>query len=1193
MPHSNDRTIISAAGDSTVRIFDVEYSGSSAGPSSSFPSRPRSGGASVWENTRHLSEGDTNAKVFRSHSDRVKRIVTESSPFFFLTCSEDGEVRQWDLREPESTYPTNRTWRFGPQNGNNVEIPPPLISYRRYNVDLNTISCSPSRPHYIALGGNHLHCFLHDRRMLGRDVLAERGTPASPSNSHSSRDDDLMGQATQCVRRFAPNGQPQMGRTDTGHITACKISDANPNELIASWSGDHIYSFDIVNSSDARESTARERLPDSADATVTGKVKESRDRKRKRVKEGSTMSLEAAERAGSRARTSSETAEQQEDLSLRVNFGNGQREEIPIEPPRARSPATEARESHLPEFQRQSFRIAKGTVQLRKALFSPELKKEPTDASATTSASTSLARYSTAFSRALSMASSLMPDVLEVMRSWRYPVNPVPADVTFQRKLRKDREKAARFVQAAGVLARVLGGKLRTLGGANADSAKLNDFVQIRPALNEQGPLDKREVFSYDFLKAICLWLDSGPGGIVRGFSKRTPSARFPLIPESGEEEVGIDAIDEHLIPYLLKAAGDGPILNIEASPFEVDEARVIFASERAAVLAFAQAVKIPFEDLTTGAVLPANPTSADRAAAQDRTAALRFWALKVGRGVLINAADGLDFRCVDHAFGGLGRPNDEIKTEERKLARIGKMIDAEEEEEEVQSATLVARTSGAGGSAGASGSTGTEEDDGEDEAIERELRVPLDVLANLVAENVEIEDVDEEIEIDDDHEPNEDDDDEDEMEDDGPDQQSSSDEELIEEDLDDDDDDEENGPHHILYRSGRLSSMHRSKVNIKVPVSSHTRSYEGHCNVKTVKDVNFLGLQDEYVASGSDSGHLFIWDRKTAKLVNILEGDGEVVNVIQGHPYEPMVAVSGIDHTIKIFSADAKARRDARMGVGVRKVDESDFSSIQGIGSRRRRRRPRPSDLSAESNLPTTINEAEAQAAAERRSWAEETEDFDGEEEDGRGNGPLVSDGGLTSRKRMWDEYRIRSQNDSERRGNMRGEYISRSMIHILMGRLREQLVEIEDEDGTGNGDPRQVVLDEDRCAVSLTVLKNSPEADELADHVNGFNIDVVHFLTLDMHASLALTFNERMTDVSFGLFRWRLTCTAHWQYQIDERIEPIGDNATVTLPKLVSQHQTVSASSSFFALPSDGWNGRVYNFTAKARIVSSTPGR
>lgn len=61
------------------------------------------------------------------------------------------------------------------------------------------------------------------------------------------------------------------------------------------------------------------------------------------------------------------------------------------------------------------------------------------------------------------------------------------------------------------------------------------------------------------------------------------------------------------------------------------------------------------------------------------------------------------------------------------------------------------------------------------------------------------------------------------------------------------------------------------------------------------------VGNDDEYVVSGSDDGNFFIWDRKTTKLVNILDGDGEVVNVVQGHPYETMLAVSGIDNTIKV----------------------------------------------------------------------------------------------------------------------------------------------------------------------------------------------------------------------------------------------------------------------------------------------------
>lgn len=93
MPHSQDRTVITAAGDGEVRIFDLEYSGQ-AREASSASSRAsegrRRGRNTVFDGVRYMSDGDTNCRVYRSHGDRVKRIVTESSPHLFLTCSEDG-----------------------------------------------------------------------------------------------------------------------------------------------------------------------------------------------------------------------------------------------------------------------------------------------------------------------------------------------------------------------------------------------------------------------------------------------------------------------------------------------------------------------------------------------------------------------------------------------------------------------------------------------------------------------------------------------------------------------------------------------------------------------------------------------------------------------------------------------------------------------------------------------------------------------------------------------------------------------------------------------------------------------------------------------------------------------------------------------------------------------------------------------
>ena len=69
------------------------------------------------------------------------------------------------------------------------------------------------------------------------------------------------------------------------------------------------------------------------------------------------------------------------------------------------------------------------------------------------------------------------------------------------------------------------------------------------------------------------------------------------------------------------------------------------------------------------------------------------------------------------------------------------------------------------------------------------------------------------------------------------------------------------------------------------------------------MKDVNFYGLNDEYIVSGSDDGCAFIWDKQTSRIVQILSADSDTANVIQGHPFIPTMAISGIDNTIKIFN--------------------------------------------------------------------------------------------------------------------------------------------------------------------------------------------------------------------------------------------------------------------------------------------------
>ncbi|OCH94104.1 WD40 repeat-like protein [Obba rivulosa] len=123
--------------------------------------------------------------------------------------------------------------------------------------------------------------------------------------------------------------------------------------------------------------------------------------------------------------------------------------------------------------------------------------------------------------------------------------------------------------------------------------------------------------------------------------------------------------------------------------------------------------------------------------------------------------------------------------------------------------------------------------------------------------------------------------------------------EDNSEEDEDEEDEDEE-------AQEAARGDVSCSSVPIVYPRSR----FAGAANVETVKDVNFLGPHDEFVVSGSDDGNWFMWKKSTGQLYDILEGDGSIVNVIEGHPHLPLVAVSGIDTTVKLF---APARQDTR----------------------------------------------------------------------------------------------------------------------------------------------------------------------------------------------------------------------------------------------------------------------------------------
>ena len=77
----------------------------------------------------------------------------------------------------------------------------------------------------------------------------------------------------------------------------------------------------------------------------------------------------------------------------------------------------------------------------------------------------------------------------------------------------------------------------------------------------------------------------------------------------------------------------------------------------------------------------------------------------------------------------------------------------------------------------------------------------------------------------------------------------------------------------------------------------------------------------NDFVLSGSDCGHVFGWERSTGKMVILLEADRHVVNCVRPHPFDPILATSGIDYNIKLWSPLNEAEEFDR--AAAEKVDD------------------------------------------------------------------------------------------------------------------------------------------------------------------------------------------------------------------------------------------------------------------------------
>lgn len=96
----------------------------------------------------------------------------------------------------------------------------------------------------------------------------------------------------------------------------------------------------------------------------------------------------------------------------------------------------------------------------------------------------------------------------------------------------------------------------------------------------------------------------------------------------------------------------------------------------------------------------------------------------------------------------------------------------------------------------------------------------------------------------------------------------------------------------------GGLYNINAAKLSLIVRLSS---TFDSSFFRTMIKEANFWG--NDFVMSGSDCGHVFVWEKDTAKLCMLLEADQHVVNCLQPHPYLPMLATSGIDYDVKLWA--------------------------------------------------------------------------------------------------------------------------------------------------------------------------------------------------------------------------------------------------------------------------------------------------
>ncbi|GLJ12519.1 hypothetical protein SUGI_0192610 [Cryptomeria japonica] len=219
VPETGDELVVSGAGDAEVRVFRLSQSSTSG--------------------------SSQQTAVFRCHSRRVKKIaVEEGNPHVVWSASEDGTLRQHDFRESVlcpaggSTNQECRNVLLDLRSGAKKFLADPP----RNILALKSCDISTTRPHQLLVGGSDAFARLYDRRML--PPLSSSRKPSKPPP---------------CVCYFCPAHLSDYGRSSL-HLTHVTFSP-NGEEILLSYSGEHVYLMDVNNGQDSTAKYTASDLP--------------------------------------------------------------------------------------------------------------------------------------------------------------------------------------------------------------------------------------------------------------------------------------------------------------------------------------------------------------------------------------------------------------------------------------------------------------------------------------------------------------------------------------------------------------------------------------------------------------------------------------------------------------------------------------------------------------------------------------------------------------------------------------------------------------------------------------------------------------------------------------------------------------------------------------------------------------------